>query len=258
MSKDERQRTEGATASIDRGSYKPPYVQLVDILRRQIAAGKVRAGDRLPSEPQLCSLYKVSPMTVRRAINILLDQGAVITIPGNGTFVRALELGTGTFRLQELADLLANNGSTAVRLLQTRVLRADERVARKLSIKEGQRTIYLRRLLLRDSEPVLYHQEYLVCDPRRPIVEAEMEATSLQGLFAGRGESDFKGASLRIEATALRDSEADLLQGAVNQPAFRLVHVFYDHKDKPASWGWFICRGDRISFGGTLGLLEEK
>ncbi|MBI5446538.1 MAG: GntR family transcriptional regulator [Deltaproteobacteria bacterium] len=258
MSKDEKRRGRGPEASIDRGSYEPPYVQLVGILRRQIAAGKFRAGDRLPSEPQLCSLYQVSPMTVRRAITILLDQGAVVTTPGKGTFVRPLELGTGTFRLQELADLLANSGRTAVRLLQTRVIRADERVARRLSIKEGQRAIYLRRLLFRDGDPVLYHQEYLLYDPKRPIVEAEMEATSLQGLFAGRGGSDFKGGSLRIEATALRELEADLLGGTVNQPAFRLIHIFYDYKDRPASWGWFICRGDRISFGGTLGLWEEK
>lgn len=247
----------GAEARIDRGSYEPPYAQLAGILRRQIAAGRFRVGDRLPSEPQLCRLYQVSPMTVRRAINNLLDLGAVVTTPGKGTFVKPLDLGAGTFRLQELAELLADNGRTSVRLLQTRVIRADARVARRLSIKEGQRTIYLRRLLFRDDDPILYHQEYLLYDPRRPIVEAELKATSLEGLFAGRGGGDFKSGSLRIEATALRESEAHLLSGTVNQPAFRLVHVFYDYKDRPASWGWFICRGDRISFGGKLGLWEE-
>jgi DNA-binding GntR family transcriptional regulator len=38
----------------------------------------LRPGDQLPSESQLCDRYGVSPMTVRRAMNILIDQGVVI------------------------------------------------------------------------------------------------------------------------------------------------------------------------------------
>ena len=76
------------STSIDRGSYEPAYVQLVNSLRHSMAAGLLRPGDQLPSEAQLCSRYEVSPMTVRRAINILVDQGIVVTEQGRGTFVR--------------------------------------------------------------------------------------------------------------------------------------------------------------------------
>ena len=65
-------------ATIDRNSYEPAYAQLVRILLGQIAAGEFRPGDRLPSEAQLCERYGVSPMTVRRVINILADQSVVI------------------------------------------------------------------------------------------------------------------------------------------------------------------------------------
>src|SRR5512139_3975377 len=87
--------------AIDRRSYKPAYAQLVDILRLQIATGALRRGDQLPSESQLCKLYRVSPMTVRRAINILVDQSVISTAPGSGTFVKAVDLGAATFNLQE-------------------------------------------------------------------------------------------------------------------------------------------------------------
>ena len=63
---------------VDRSLYEPVYAQLVRILLGQIAAGVFRPGDRLPSEAQLCERYGVSPMTVRRVINILADQGVVI------------------------------------------------------------------------------------------------------------------------------------------------------------------------------------
>jgi len=74
------------TASIDRDSYEPAYTQLANILRRGMAAGIFRSGDRLHSEAQLCEHYRVSPMTVRRAINTLVDQGVVSVEQGRGTF----------------------------------------------------------------------------------------------------------------------------------------------------------------------------
>jgi DNA-binding GntR family transcriptional regulator len=243
--------------AIDRDSYEPAYAQLVNILRRQIAAGEFLPGSRLPSEAQLCKEYEVSPMTVRRAINVLLDQRVVVTSQGKGTFVRPLGLGTGTFGLEELTALLEEQGETNVRLLEASILEADERTARKLAVAERTRTIYLRRLLLKDQKPVLYHQEYLVYDPTRPIVEAEMEVTSLRGLFAGTGESAFKGGALTIEATTLTAEEAKLLAGSSGQPAFRIAHRFYDFNDRPGSWGWFICRGDRIRFKATVGMWSE-
>ncbi len=241
--------------TIDRRSYEPAYAQLVNILRHQIATGKLRPGDQLPSESQLCKLYHVSPMTVRRAINILVDQGVISTAPGRGTFVKPVDLGMATFHLQELQTLFSDK-QTQVKLLETHVVLADERTARKLSIQPGERVIYLRRLLCRKGEPTFYHREYLICDPTRPLVEAEMEVTSLQGLFEGVGGSVLKHGDLTIEATVLNEEEARLLQVPVSTAAFCLEHVFYDLDNLPISWGWFICRSDRLRFTTKVGIPE--
>jgi DNA-binding GntR family transcriptional regulator len=242
-------------ASIDRDSYEPAYAQLVNILRRQIAAGMFRPGDRLPSEAQLCRRYGVSPMTVRRAINILADQGVVNTAQGRGTFVKPLELGAAAFDLQELQDLFGN-AQTNVKILEARIALADERAARKLSITVGTRTIYLRRQLLWGEEPVLYHRAHLIYDPTRPLVEAEMEVTSLQGLFDGTDKAGLKNGKLTVEATVLNKEEAQLLQSSLGTPSFRIEHIFYDFDGRPVSWGWFICPGDRLRFTTTVGLPD--
>jgi GntR family transcriptional regulator len=73
---------------LNRSSYEPAYMQLVNILRQQIAAGIYRPHNRLPAEAQLCKQYRISPLTVRRAVNVLLDQGVGHTVQGQGTFVR--------------------------------------------------------------------------------------------------------------------------------------------------------------------------
>lgn len=245
------------SASIDKGSYEPAYLQLANILRQSVATGRLRPGDQLPSESQLCERYDVSPMTVRRAINLLADQGVVVAEQGRGTFVKPVAMGAAAFQLAELQTLLSDPDRTSVRLLETRIVTASERIARKLAISIGQRTIYIRRLLRFNNEPILYHREYLIYDPTRPIVESEMEVTALQRLFSGAGETILKRGDLSVEATILTDEEARLLCAPQPLAAFCLEHLFYDFDDKPISWGWFIGRADRLRFTTRVGVMAE-
>jgi len=244
------------TASIDRSSYEPAYAQLVNILRQSMAAGILRPGNQLPSEAQLCERYGVSPMTVRRAINALVDQGIVIAEQGRGTFVKPIVMSEATFGLKRLQDLLNDTEHTTVNVLEARIVRADERVARKLEIPLGKRTVYIRRILRTDGLPALYHREYLIYNPTLPIVEAELEVTALQRLFSGTGETILKRGEINLEATLLDEEEAQLLQVDLPRAAFCFEHLFYDFDDCPISWGWFIGRNDLLRFSTQVGLLE--
>jgi len=243
---------------IDRTLYEPAYAQLVRILRKQIAAGVFRPGDRLPSEAQLCECYGVSPMTVRRAVNILVDQGVVIAEQGRGTFVKPLELGAAIFDLDRLQGLFRGEEHTTVKLLEARISLASERTARKLDTPVGERTIFIRRLILQHEDPMLLHREHLIYDPTRPVVESELEVTALHGLFSGGGASTLKRGDLTIDATVLTEEEAAVLDAEVGAAAFRLEHIFYDFGDRPVSWGWFVCPGDRLHFTATVGLSEPE
>src|SRR5512133_1637646 len=106
-------RTQKDAYAIDRDSYEPAYLQLANILRRQIADGVFHPGDQLPSEAQLVQRYALSPMTIRRSINLLADQGVISTAQGRGTFVRPVELSEAVFDLHELRTLFSpeNGGS---------------------------------------------------------------------------------------------------------------------------------------------------
>ena len=231
-------------------------MQLAKILRRLIADGAYRPGDQLPSEAQLCRRYGISPMTVRRSINLLYDQGVVNTAQGRGTFVKSLELVTANFDLGELRDLFLNSEEPNVQLLDTRIISADERTARKLELVEGDPTIYIRRLFTSENKPIFYHRAYLIFDPSRPILEAEMDVTSLQGLFTSADNTLIKRGQLTIEATLMNEEEADILQTPLPAAAFYLEHLFYDFKNCPISWGWFIFRSDHLRFNTQVGIME--
>jgi GntR family transcriptional regulator len=89
-------------------------------------------------------------------------------------------------------------------------------------------------------------------------VEAELEVTSLHGLFVGTGETKLKRGELTMDAAVLTKEEADVLNTVPMQPAFRIEHIFFDFEDRPISWGRFICRGDRLKFATTVGINNKR
>jgi len=241
------------TRAIDRSSYEPAYVQLVNILRDDISSGRYVPGDQLPTEAELCAAYDLSPMTVRRAIGMLLDEGAVRTRRGRGTFVQPLRLVTASFDLKPLRELLDDETVTA-RVIEARALPAGARAATALAVPEGTRNVSIRRVLQRDGEPLFYHRESLIYDPARPIVEAELDVTALRDLFEGGAGMGLKHGQLILHASVLTEEEARQLQGEAGSAAFVLEHLFYDYDDRPISWGRFVCRGELIQFRASVGV----
>ena len=73
---------------IDATSPVTKYYQLKDILVKNIQDGKWPPQSRMSSENELCEAYNVSRVTVRKAIDLLVQEGYVYTIKGKGTYVK--------------------------------------------------------------------------------------------------------------------------------------------------------------------------
>lgn len=244
----------------DRGrrSHEPAYLTIANALSDQIGAGVYRAGDQLPTEPQLRAQYGVSPMTVRRAINILLDRGLVTTTQGKGTFVRSLELGEAVFRLQEITDLWADDASAEVLLLEARIVPASEQVSTTLRLSPEDPIVYLRRLITRKGIPLVYQVEHVVYDEHRPLVEGELQVTSLEGLLHSPQMGGLPAGDLTVRAVSLDEEAARLLQVPVGSPAFCLESLFHDFDGSPVSWGRFLCRADQFRLTTSIGVASGR
>ena len=60
--------------------------KLVEDLKRQIMSGEIRPGDKISSENVLAKEYDISRQTVRKAIDILRNEGFLYAEHGRGTF----------------------------------------------------------------------------------------------------------------------------------------------------------------------------
>jgi DNA-binding GntR family transcriptional regulator len=231
----------------------PIYQTIADTLAERIGSGTYEPTKRLPSESQLCAEFGVSPLTVRKAVSILANQGLVWSEQGRGTFVRSPSLSDAVFTLDELSGRLLDE-STEIRLLSASSQKADAGVAKMLGVEPGTRVIHLRRLVFdEDKRPVIYHTEYVVHDPRRPLVESQLQMTSPHGLLeSGRGRGFTRG-EIKLRAVSLDDDAAQALGKTPGAPALRLEHIFRENNGRQVSWGEFFLNADLFQLETVLG-----
>ena len=65
----------------------PPYLRVAAELREKIANGELLPGEQVPSLDRLAETNSISRTTARRAIQVLMDEGLVISRPRWGVFV---------------------------------------------------------------------------------------------------------------------------------------------------------------------------
>ncbi len=231
---------------------QPAYLAIVGALSERISTGVYAPETRLPSNPQLCTEFEVSPMTVRRALTTLKNQGLISCIQGRGSFVRSLDLSRSTFKLASLSGEWLD-GSAEVRLLSVAMSRADAKTAALLGVAEGQRVVCLRRLVTSRAQPTMYHSEYVVYDPRRPLLESQLQLTSLHAFLESDRGQRFPRGELTVRAVNLDHESSEALCEAEGTAALCLEHVFRDTKGHPVSWGCFLLRAELFHLSARLG-----
>lgn len=95
----------------------PLYLQIAELLARQIKAGYWHRGERLPTEAALAQDLGVAIGTLRKALALLAQQGVLERIQGSGTYVRKT---AGTGQIYELfrLELTTGPGLPTARVLE--------------------------------------------------------------------------------------------------------------------------------------------
>lgn len=88
----------------------PQYQRLKAYVSDEIAAGRLRPGDRIPSELDLIKRFGVSRMTANRALRELEQAGAVTRVQGVGSFVAARKTEQAMFEINNIAEAVRAGG----------------------------------------------------------------------------------------------------------------------------------------------------
>jgi DNA-binding GntR family transcriptional regulator len=158
-----RRTTAGVKRLVTYGSGRPAYLQLADDLRREILAGRLAPGDKLPSATDLTRKYQVSRQVAVMALRELHHSGLIYGHAGKGTFVRERPLlrrrstvwyAGGRGAGSPTARSIEAQGGAASWQHVSEHSTATAEVAARLDIDEGDPVMVTRYTYLADGVPI--------------------------------------------------------------------------------------------------------
>lgn len=169
---------------VDRGSPVPLWAQVLDDLRRRVAAGEWRAG--VPTDAELMAQYDVSRQTVREAMRRLVADGVVERQRGRGSRLRQPEFAQPLGSLYSLFREIEARGVEQTSRVRTLDVRVDGAVAARLSLAPDAPLVHLERLRLAGGRPLALDRAWLPASVARPLLDADFGHTALYDELAAR------------------------------------------------------------------------
>ncbi|MGF7145893.1 DNA-binding LacI/PurR family transcriptional regulator [Anaerotaenia torta] len=80
------------------------YKQVYEGIKEKILDGTFPQESKLPSEEEFCAEYEVSAITVKKAMDLLVDDGMVRRVPGKGTYVLGGAIGAAKLSREEITQ----------------------------------------------------------------------------------------------------------------------------------------------------------
>jgi GntR family transcriptional regulator len=223
-----------------------------EMLRRLVQDLGMTSGDRIPSERELAERFGIARMTVRKALNQMVEAGQLERRGTAGTFlpepavVRPLSKRVST----AISEVVGQSGhKPGARLLFFEQARADGNIARRLQLDEGAAVIVIKRLRLSDSVPFCVETSYLPQHRVPGLVAADVfAAPSLYALLRERYGLTFATSDFHVSVAPAPDAEADLLGLAPGVGALAMRSTVYDRDGRPAEYLISWNHPDRVAF----------
>lgn len=234
-----------APAALDRRSPMPLWAQLLDDLRRRLAAGEF--DERFPTDRELIEQYAASRHTVRHAVGRLCDEGLIERERGRGSFLthRAIEQPLGM--LYSLFRSLEDRGIEQRSIVLALEERRDAEAAGMLGLDPDTPLVHLHRIRLADGEPLAVDRSWLPADVARPVLAADFERTALYAELAARcGVAPTRGWE-RIVPVLPDATLRGQLAVDDHQAVFEIERLAC-HGETPLEWRRSVIRGDRYAF----------
>jgi DNA-binding GntR family transcriptional regulator len=203
------------------------YFEVQENLRYRILGGEWKPGEKFLTETELCKVFNVSRITIRKAIMQLASEGLLIRQSGKGTFIREFEdvQNESSPVLKSFTNEMREMGKYAISLdVDLQVVSASRALASLLSINQGDQIIQLRRLrAINENEIIAYSinsfpfTRQFSTDPKE-YYQSFYEYLQKFGIF-------FSTASEYLEATIPPKDIAEKLQIDVREPVLKSVKV---------------------------------
>ena len=234
----------------------PLYVQLHDQIENAIRSGDIKPGEPLPSERVMAEMSKVSRITVRKAVQTLVNDGLVVQKQGSGTSVapKVKRVQQSLSRLTSFSEDMSRRGSIVQSTwLEKGLFAPSPREIIALGLSAGSQVARISRLRIADGVPLAIERASL--SPEY-LPDPENVGRSLYRYLAKRGCKPSR-AIQRISASNINETDAKLLEIDAGVAGLNIERISYLPTGQVVEFTRSIYRGDAYDFVAELEIADE-
>ncbi|ADY57578.1 transcriptional regulator, GntR family [Syntrophobotulus glycolicus DSM 8271] len=175
----------------------PSYRAMYDLVKNDIKQGKYLIGELLPTESELEKIFHVSRSTVRRAMELLAQDGLVSIKQGRGTTVMDFKTKQDLNKVTSVTESLRRKGYIVrTKSMYIDTVGATEKLAQELQVMQGDLLARVQRIQLADEKPVVIMKNYI---PYHTVPNIEQYTNQFSALY------QFLEQKYQIEIDAAKD-----------------------------------------------------
>ena len=214
----------------------------VDLDRLLAALGP---GDLLPAERVLAQDLGVARMTLRRAVDGLVEEGRLVRRAGSGTFVAGGKVSQRLAATSFSADMRARGLRPDSRTVTSRVAPAGALLAAVLDVEPQTAVLHVCRLRLADDVPMAVEHLHVPSTVAPGLTAADLEGASFYDLLAARYGTPVGSGTQTVEPALVEADEAALLGVTAGDPVFLFERTTRVRDGRVAEYVRSTYRGDR-------------
>jgi GntR family transcriptional regulator len=237
------------------------YIEISNDLRKQILKNNTyHPNDQLPCERELSAQYDASKMTVKKALDILVDEGLIYKKRGHGTFVKGLsqqQLSTMEENLCHSQDTLNGftkqyaNENISSEVLEFCVIPPTPRIAANLHISENDFVYKIIRVRKRNEVPSVIEETYMPIDliPGLKLTHVE---SSIYSYIRNGLHYEIQSAHVHIRARGATDFIAGHLQIDPGAPVAVVEQIAFLNNGAPFEYSFSTHKSDLFEFSSVI------
>ncbi|WP_170331827.1 GntR family transcriptional regulator [Ruegeria arenilitoris] len=231
----------------------PRYVQLRRRLQEGIDNGVLAPNSSLPSERELVEITDLSRVTIRKAIQELVQDGIIEQRQGSGSFIRERvpRVEQSLTHLTSFTEDMSSRGMrTTSKWLERGVFAPNPEEVAALNLKDGEQISRIYRLREADGRPLALERAALPLDVLPNPIEV---TTSLYEVLDGLGRRPVRAVQ-KISALNLAAIEAELLDVPEGAAGLNIERISFLKNGRVAELTRSLYRGDAYDFVAELRL----
>jgi len=234
----------------------PLYVQLHDQIENAIQAGDIKPGEPLPSERLMAEMSNVSRITVRKAVQALVNDGLIVQRQGSGTSVapKVQRVQQSLSRLTSFSEDMSRRGSTVQsNWLEKGLFDPSPRETVALGLSTNSQVARISRLRIADGVPLAIERASL--SPQF-LPDPENVGRSLYSYLEKLGCKPAR-AIQRISASNINMADAELLVVEEGFAGLNIERTSYLPTGQVVEFTRSIYRGDAYDFVAELEIGDD-